>query len=155
MKDYSPGGPTGKRARELFLSGLNCAESLLIAGMELQGIEGDWFPRIASGLGAGICRTGMVCGSVSGAVLVLGMATGRDDASVKPYELYGAGNELVGDFTDRFGSTSCGKLLGVDLSDPDELEAARESGLFMERCPSFVGFCGDWIERRLGEAAKE
>ena len=49
---------------------------------------------------------------------------------------------LVKEFIDRFttlhGSTECKELIGYDLSDSGELNLARESGVFKNKCPSFV-----------------
>ena len=45
---------TSQRSRELFDSGFYCAESVLLAIAESQGIESDLIPRIATGFCSGI-----------------------------------------------------------------------------------------------------
>ena len=47
-----------KRSLELFKSGYFCAESVLLAIAENQGIQSDLIPRIASGFCGGISHTG-------------------------------------------------------------------------------------------------
>jgi len=145
----------GKKARELFLSGLNCAESVLVASMEHLGAKGDWFPRVASGFGSGICLSGRECGAVTGSIMALGWVLGRDDASVKTERLYEVGAELLTDFVDKFGTTACKKLIGVELCDPYERKLAREQGYFEERCAPLVEFCGAWVAGRLDEERKK
>ncbi|MHB8896835.1 MAG: hypothetical protein ACYC99_16905 [Candidatus Geothermincolia bacterium] len=49
----------------------------------------------------------------------------------------------------EFGTTTCKKLIGVELSDPYELQVARDKGYFVERCAPLVEFCGDWLDRNL------
>jgi hypothetical protein len=71
----------GKRARELFTTGLNCAESVLLANLEALGVEGEWLPRIATGFGSGIATTQQVCGVISGAVMTAGWVLGRERAT--------------------------------------------------------------------------
>jgi hypothetical protein len=71
-----------RRSEELFRSGLCCSESLLQAIAEDLGIQSELIPKIATGLCAGISRTGSICGAVSGGVLAISMVTGRNRASV-------------------------------------------------------------------------
>ena len=65
-----------------FNSGLNCAESVLLtlsgrlAGKNSVSI----IPRIATGFGGGVGRNGDICGALSGAVIAIGLALGRDKA---------------------------------------------------------------------------
>jgi len=61
-----------QRSRELFESGLFCAESVLLAAAEALGVNSDLIPRIASGVCSGLARTGGLCGALSGALLVSG-----------------------------------------------------------------------------------
>jgi C_GCAxxG_C_C family probable redox protein len=82
-------------------------------------------------------RRGETCGAVTGAFMVIGLkygkATAEDDAARdKTYELVG---EFVARFKDRHGSIVCKKLLGYDLSNPKEGEAAKKKGLFDTLCP--------------------
>jgi hypothetical protein len=49
-----------RRAGDLFDSGLNCAESLLVAFAEECGIDCPAFPGVATGFCAGVSRT---CGT--------------------------------------------------------------------------------------------
>lgn len=130
------------KAREHFLSqGFNCAESVLLANMESAGAEGGWFPRVASGFGGGIARTGQVCGAITGALMAIGWARGRDTADQPKDDIYNLGEQLVRDFTSEFGTTSCKMLIDVELSDPEEYKKAEKDGVFERQCAVFVEFC--------------
>lgn len=140
---------TGKRAAELFTTGLNCAESVLLANMEALGVEGDWYPRIATGFGSGIAVTQQVCGAISGAVLAAGWVLGRDSADTNNKQLYEVCSTLIADFREEFESSTCRDLIGVDLFDPAERKRARDTGIFVEKCVPLVEFSARRIASSL------
>lgn len=71
-----------ERARELFSSGFYWAESVLLAVAEALDIQSDIFPKIAPGFCSGIARSGGQCGALSGAIMGLGLITGRNKKGV-------------------------------------------------------------------------
>jgi C_GCAxxG_C_C family probable redox protein len=87
-----------------------------------------------------MARMGATCGAVTGAFMVIGLKYGKaktedECARDKTYELVG---EFAAKFKDRHGSIVCKELLGYDLSNPQEGEAAKKQGLFDTLCPQFV-----------------
>ena len=48
--------------------------------------------------------------------------------------------ELVRSFTEKFGSIICRELLGFDFSDPESYRRFQESGIWKEKCDSYVQF---------------
>jgi len=139
-----------RRSRVLFGSGLFCAESVLAAIAGELGVECELIPRIASGLCSGLARTGGPCGALSGSILALGMAVGRDsgEAPIEPtYELV---RDVVGRFEARFGATSCAQLVGCDLATEEGQERFRERNQH-EACTEYVAeatrFALEAIER--------
>lgn len=83
---------------------------------------------------------GKTCGAVTGAVMVIGLKHGRADLADE--ESQKRTYTLVKEFVDRFialhGSIECRELIGYNLSNSRELKSARESGVFQNKCPSFV-----------------
>ena len=53
------------------------------------------------------------------------------------------------EFTERNGSVNCTELLGYDLSNPDEYEKARDSRLFVTKCPELVRDAAAILEKIL------
>lgn len=122
----------------LFNSGFYCAESVLLAMAERQGIRSDLLPRIASGFCSGMSRTCGQCGAVSGAIMGIGLATGRHAPTDKVDEAYILTQELLARFMEQFGSTNCKELLGgVDLGTPEGQQAFREHRL-IDRCKEYA-----------------
>ncbi len=105
-----------QRARELFQSEYNCAESVLMAIAENQRIGSEWIPRLATGFGGGIARTGQLCGALSGAIIGLGLELGRDKPDVKPDEFYAKVQKLLADFEAAHGAIHCRALIQLDLT---------------------------------------
>ena len=119
------------KARELFLEGFNCSQSVFCAFCHRFDIDEDTAKKISAGLGGGIGRQREVCGAVSGAAMVLGSiaaATNGDDNKSKA-ENY----ELVREFCERFKALHetiiCRDLLRLsaekkETAKPDDRTAA-------------------------------
>ena len=103
------------RARELFDSGYCCSESVLMAIAEHRGIRSELIPAIASGFCGGIGRTGGVCGAVSGAIIGLGLVSGRNSARASNEELFKLVKLFMDSFKKRFGAADCPGLLDCDI----------------------------------------
>ena len=66
-----------ERARELFLQGYNCSQAVVCAFEDVTGLDRDTSARLASSFGGGLARMREVCGTVSGAALVLPLFIGE------------------------------------------------------------------------------
>ena len=118
-----------ERARDLFLEGFNCSQSVFTAFCHRFGIEEEAAKKISAGLGGGVGRQREVCGAVSGAAMVLGCISapteGGDSESKK------RNYELVTEFCDRFrqlhSSIVCREILADKAKNkgtvPDERTA--------------------------------
>ena len=69
----------GERAEALFRQGYNCAQAVVCAFEDVTGLDTAAAARLSASFGGGMGRLREVCGTVSGALLVLGMACGYDD----------------------------------------------------------------------------
>jgi C_GCAxxG_C_C family probable redox protein len=74
--DTHPNIPVTHEAVTTFLDGCNCAQSVITVYAERYGIDEALAIRIASGFGGELGRMGGVCGTLTGAVLVLGLELG-------------------------------------------------------------------------------
>ena len=122
--------PRGEAARELFLSGCNCAQSVAVAYADVIGLDRDTVMRIAQPFGAGFGRLREVCGTFSGAMFVLGQlySSSEPNRDNKAY-VY----SLVQEFAERFysarGTLLCREILGLsegegtDPTNPSERTA--------------------------------
>ena len=69
----------GELAAQHFASGYNCAQAVLLAFCDKTGLDETTAAKLTSGFGGGIGRLREVCGTVSGAALILGMVEGYSD----------------------------------------------------------------------------
>jgi len=127
-----------RRSVELFGSGYFCAESVLLAVAEDLEVRSELIPRIATGLCSGLGRTGGLCGAISGAVLALGLAAGRDGPAQPVEPIYESVREIVGGFESRFGKTTCAELTGCDLATDEGQRQFLQTGQ-RETCAEYVG----------------
>jgi C_GCAxxG_C_C family probable redox protein len=115
------------------------------------GLDPETAKKISCGFGAGISKTGNICGAVSGAIMVIGLKYGKtkqgDDAATE--KTRALVREFMKEFTERHGSVNCTELLGFNLSNPEEYEKARDNKLFVTKCPEFVGDATAILEKIL------
>lgn len=137
-QSFEATGPDSNAAEALFDAGWYCAESVLLAAGHRLGIDSPLLPAAATGLCAGISRTGGICGAVTGAILAIGLAQGRRGPNQSKDEAYAATEELLERFEDEFGSTNCTELLGCHLGTPEGRRQFIEQGL-SARCRRFTG----------------
>jgi C_GCAxxG_C_C family probable redox protein len=129
-----------KEADNQFEKGYSCAPSVLSAYSEQFGLEKELALKIACGFGGGIGHTGRTCGAVTGAVMAIGLKHGQADANDEEsrQETHKLVKEFIDEFTALHGSIECRELIGYDLSNPAELEAARTDGAREKKCRGFV-----------------
>ena len=123
-----------------FTGGCNCCQSILLTYGEQFGLPKDTALRLGTGFGGGMARCGEVCGAVTGAIMVIGLAHGMavkgdDEARDRTYGLV---NEFMNRFKARNNSARCNDLLGCDISTPEGREEAKQKDLFNTLCPGLV-----------------
>ena len=126
-----------QRSLELFQSGYFCAESVLLAIAENQGIQSDLIPKIATGFCSGISRTGGMCGAVSGAIMGINLVAGRSSPSESIELCYTLTQKLISRFERQYGYVNCRQLIGCDLATEAGQRYFLENNL-MERCLQYA-----------------
>ena len=103
------------RAVDNFMAGYGCCQSVVAAFSDLYGLDETMAKRIAAGFGGGVGRMRMMCGTVSGLVILAGLDCGQtegDDREGKT-ACYKVVQELLDTFKQRNGSIICAELLGL------------------------------------------
>jgi C_GCAxxG_C_C family probable redox protein len=130
---------TLKLAESYAGQGFLCSESCLMALVESQGVKSPLIPRIATGFGAGIGRSGETCGAVTGAVMGLGIRYGRDKAeSVKDRRPYWYATELLERFKEEHGELDCPALLGLDIAKQEDYDEYRKRNIWVSHCTKYI-----------------
>ena len=136
------GKPTAnvrQRAEAAFDSGLYCAESVVLAIAEAEGIASHLLPGAATAFCSGQARTCGACGALNGALLAIGLVLGRRASEESAEPAYAAAAAVVADFEREFGSRDCRTLLdGCDLGSPGGKAEFAERGLRV-RCRNISG----------------
>ena len=147
-----------ERARELFMQGYNCAQSVACAFCDLTGLSVDESARMASSFGAGFGRLREVCGTVSGASLVLGILEGyADPGDYQAKKLhYARVQAFARRFREENGSIICRELLkGVDIV-PGDAPEERTAEYYQRRpCPMLAYKSAKLLEELLSEIQSE
>ena len=110
------------KAAELFLSGSNCAQAVLMAFGDVTGLEDSFAAKLSCSFGGGMGRMREVCGAVSGMLMVAGLLYGYDDPGEKDCNKkahYKLVQELAGRFREEVGSIVCREILKNPPSDPN------------------------------------
>ena len=143
-----------KEAQRLFLEGYNCAQAVFCAFCDVTGLDMDTAARMASSFGGGLGRLREVCGTVSGAALVLGIARGYadpEDAGAKRAH-YRRVQEFARRFREQNGSIVCRDLLrGVDVTPGGDPEARTEEYYRRRPCPGLAYCSARILEEMLAE----
>jgi len=128
-----------EKANELFSSGYNCAQAVLGAFCEDNGLDMNIAFKLANGFGGGV-RCGEICGAVSGAIMVIGLKCGF--YIEKDFKQKGYCNKKSYEFMEKFkeinGSLLCRDLLGIDIRCPDDHNTPNAQEAHKTICPALV-----------------
>ena len=135
-------------ARELFLKGYNCSQAVLCAFEDVTGLDRETAAKLASSFGGGMGRMREVCGCVSGALMVLGLARGYavpepgsagDDVHELKKNHYALVQEFAKRFREKNGSIICRELLtGVNTTPGCEPEVRTDEYYKKRPCPDLA-----------------
>ena len=134
-----------------YKSRFTCSSAVFSAFSDELGLDPDMAKKIACGFGAGISKSGNICGAVSGAIMVIGLKYGKtmqgDDAATE--KTRALVQKFLQEFTKRHGSVNCTELLGYNLGKPEEFAQARDNKQFVTKCPELVGDAAAILEQIL------
>ena len=130
---------TEEKARECFMGGIDCSQVVFGDAAERLGFDKETARKIAACFGGGMF-CGERCGCVTGALMAIGLKYGHSvegDEETKA-EMMGILKEFTDAFTEENGSLICKDLIKYDVSIPEEMAAAFESGIMFDLCPKLA-----------------
>ena len=136
----------GEKAKELFMTGLNCAQAVACAFCDEMGMDEELVKKLTTGFGAGIGRMREVCGTVSGTAFVISALYDDDKSGI-----YKRIQECANEFRDINGSIVCRELLGLSEPGPDSpLAEMRTKKYYKKRpCAELVELSANILEKYI------
>ena len=127
------------KALQMFKNGYNCAQVVLVAYGEKYGLGYETALKLADGLAQGM-RCAEVCGTASGAVLVLGLKYGdnlpKEKNLVKPAHEKTASFML--EFQNRHKHLRCEDILGYDVTTPEGMAEHARTNYKETKCSVII-----------------
>ena len=139
-----------EQARNLFLEGYNCAQSIVLAYHDIMGIDQRLASTMAAPFGGGMGRLREVCGTVSGMFMVAGFLTPNPEPNdiANKKSCYATVQSLAESFRSENGSIVCRELLGLTQQKDDPSPSPRTEEYYHRRpCAEYVAIAA----RILGE----
>ncbi len=141
-----------EQAVTYFKSGYNCAQAVYLAYADFFGMEPKTAAIIAAPLGAGIGRMREVCGTVSGAALIAGLAIPCDNPSdmAAKTRCYALVQQVAERFREANGSIICRELLGIAPIKESPVPSPRTEAYYKKRpCVELVRMSATFIGEEL------
>lgn len=135
-----------------FKSGYNCAQAVYMAYADLFGMDARTAAIIAAPMGAGIGRMREVCGTVSGAALIAGLAIPCDNPSdiASKTRCYALVQQVADRFRQENGSIICRELLGVAPIKESPVPSPRTETYYKKRpCVELVRMSATFLGEEL------
>lgn len=103
------------QAVDNFMAGYGCCQSVVAAFSDLYGLDETLAKRIAAGFGGGVGRLRMMCGAVSGIVMLVGLDCGQTKGSDLEGKsaCYKVVQDLLARSKEENGSLICAEILGI------------------------------------------
>ena len=104
-----------ERAVENFMAGYGCCQSVVAAFADLYGLDELQAKKIAAGFGGGVGRLRMMCGAVSGIVMLVGLDCGQTEGGDRDGKsaCYKVVQQLLAQSEAENGSLICADILGL------------------------------------------
>jgi C_GCAxxG_C_C family probable redox protein len=137
------------KALELYQEGLSCSQAVFSVFADKFDLDEKAMMKIAGGFGGGIGASGLICGALSGSVMVLGLKFGASDGADtdskhKTRELV---RVFMKKFSDQFGAIDCKCLLGFDMSRQEDFDYVHNNNITRQLCPKFIEFAVVELEK--------
>ncbi len=141
-----------EKAVNLFESGYNCSQSIVLAFKDILPLEEETLKSISSSFGGGVSRLREVCGCISGMGIVFGLLYGNYDVNnveekAKHYELI---QKLALKFKETMKSYRCYELLNLEEKPSDPKKCQRDQNYYQTRpCGKFIAYMAELMEKEI------
>jgi C_GCAxxG_C_C family probable redox protein len=137
------------KAADLFKT-CNCAQAVLTTCGVDEGLSQEHCFKVAAAFGGGMARLGLVCGAVTGGLMVMGLrhADERMREPAARTEFYAKVQDFIQAFTDRHGSVVCRELIHCDLSTPEGQRKFNEQNMHQTVCTGLVRSAVEILDAR-------
>ena len=145
-------------AAELFTSGCNCAQAVVVAYCDEIGLDRETALKLSSSFGGGMGKLREVCGSCTGAFAVAGLLWGYADVS--DHKLKSSHYELIRRIADEFKEKNqtiiCRELLEGIKNTKGKDPAKRDEEYYKTRpCCKFVMDACEILDKIIAEKQEE
>lgn len=143
-----------EKARDLFLEGYSCSQSVMLAYCDITGIDEKTAALLASSFGGGMGRMREVCGAVSGMFMAAGLIFGYSDpkATAEKAAHYARVQELAKRFKERNTTIICRDILGKIAEDKSFIPQERNEKYYSSRpCAKMVYDAAEILEQYIEE----
>jgi C_GCAxxG_C_C family probable redox protein len=100
----------------------NCCESILLALANPLGVDSELIPKLGTAIGAGVSLNGLLCGSISSVMMLIGAKYGRTSPDQSPKPVWDMADTYLAAFRERFGAVTCRELTRLDVKTPEGLK---------------------------------
>lgn len=143
-----------EKAREMFLRGYSCAQSVFAAFCDVTGMDEETALKLSSSFGGGMARMREVCGACSACFMVLGLLYGYAEPDYeRKKEHYALIQRAAARFKEQNGGTMlCRELLkNVATLPGTEPEKRTEQYYKVRPCVRFVECAAQIIDELTEE----
>ena len=100
----------------------NCCESILLTLAKPLGVDSELIPKIGTAIGAGVSLNGLLCGSISSIMILIGAKYGRTIPEQSPKPTWDMADTYLAAFRERFKAVTCRELTRLDVKTPEGLK---------------------------------
>ena len=138
------------KAVELFKSGFNCSQSVVVAFADMYGFTEEQALHMSASFGGGIGRMRMTCGAACGLFMLAGLEKCALEGKAENYALV---QRLAEEFKKRNGTLVCAELLGQKKPEISSIPEERTAQYYAKRpCPRMVETAARiWVEHLQGK----
>lgn len=114
------------KALSYFNGGYNCCESVVMAVCDYLGVDKEIPQKIATPFGSGMSKNSSNCGALNAAFICIGLVGGRKSSEDSREISYLPADRIFAKFKEKYGTTCCNNIIGVDLKNTEEAEKDKE-----------------------------